>query len=302
MQFGADGKNNFTAFDFEEATNDHFPCQLGLAVVRGGKIVDEKEYLIQPPANRYDSNKINVHGIRPQDTEKVSDFKTLWPQIKPFFDGELMIGHNVNSDTNMLKRACSFYGLEAARPLAYYCTMELFGRQALKAVTQALGITMQRHHAALSDARACAEIFLAYLNGRNPEELTYQPKPKRKKTSGMPEDIIYRGHLSADEKRRDLSGVIYRDTPFYNQTIVLSGIFSRYPDRRQLELLLDSYGAFMRTNISKHTTMLITGTDYSPNKEESVKHLEAQGIVVSILREMELYEILDRIQHLNSII
>ena len=37
------GAINFTAFDFETATADRMPCQLGVVVVRDGKIVEERE-------------------------------------------------------------------------------------------------------------------------------------------------------------------------------------------------------------------------------------------------------------------
>jgi DNA polymerase III epsilon subunit-like protein len=36
---------NFTAIDFETATYDRMPCQLGLVVVHDGQIVEENQWL-----------------------------------------------------------------------------------------------------------------------------------------------------------------------------------------------------------------------------------------------------------------
>ena len=55
---------NFTSIDFETA-NSHrnSPCSLGITVVENGRIMIEKEWLIQPPRNHYNERNILVHGI-----------------------------------------------------------------------------------------------------------------------------------------------------------------------------------------------------------------------------------------------
>ena len=176
--------------------------------------------------------------------------------------------------------------------------MNLFNGKALNAVVQALGITMQRHHNALSDARACAEIYLEYLNGRNPEDLTYPRISKKNARGGKQsmEKIIHSSHLSVQEKRKDLSNVANADTIFYNKKVVVSGNFSRYIDRKKLEVELDSYGAFMQTGVNRKTNILVLGADYGQKKMNDLTRLKEEGIDILVLNEIQLYEILKQIQ------
>jgi DNA polymerase-3 subunit epsilon len=73
---------NFVAIDFETATHKQMPCQLGLVVVRNGRIVEEKQWLIKPPGNEYHALHMCLHGIRPEDTESSPEFDELWDEIK----------------------------------------------------------------------------------------------------------------------------------------------------------------------------------------------------------------------------
>ena len=67
---------NFIAIDFETATAKRSSiCEAGICVVKGGKVVETKSWLVRPEDNRYSYWNMQVHGIRPQDTAYAPTFQ-----------------------------------------------------------------------------------------------------------------------------------------------------------------------------------------------------------------------------------
>ena len=278
-------KVNFTAFDFETATYDRMPCQLGLVVVREGKIFEEKEFLIKPPGNKYDSWCTKTHGITPQNTELCKEFNEIWDEIKSYFHQELMVAHNIDFDKDVLHRICIYYHLNEAIPIGYYDTMPIFNNRSLSDVTSALGLTIEKHHGALADARACAEIYMEYLKGVDVNALNY-PERKARVHTIYKEDSDRK--ISGEARKQDLSLVDDVNNFFYNKKIVISGIFESYPVRNDLALLLKKYGADINCSISKNTNIFIIGADYGPKKMENVELLRKGGYEIMIMNEDDL--------------
>ncbi|MDR0552117.1 MAG: 3'-5' exoribonuclease [Spirochaetaceae bacterium] len=163
---------DFTAIDFETA--DYAPnsvCQVGLARVEGGVIVDEFCELIKPPGNfiRRDFSD-DIHGIYPEHTANAPAFAESWQHWRHFVEGQILVAHNVQFDFGCLYTCLKeFCGIDFM--CRTYCTMKTwagaFKRKSLAACCAGNGIIMEHHHNALSDARACAELFLrAIKEGR----------------------------------------------------------------------------------------------------------------------------------------
>ena len=73
---------NFIAIDFETATAKRASiCEAGICVVKDGKVVETRSWLVRPEANAYSYWNIQVHGIRPADTEDAPDFPEVWAEI-----------------------------------------------------------------------------------------------------------------------------------------------------------------------------------------------------------------------------
>jgi len=68
----------------------------------------------------------------------------------------------IDFDFPVLAKTLEYYGMQAPE-YEKHCTYRLFG-QNLAALCEYYGIELN-HHDALSDARACAELYLMYLNG-----------------------------------------------------------------------------------------------------------------------------------------
>ncbi len=158
---------DFTALDFETANHRRdSACQLGLAVVRGGKIVDRRVWLIRPEPLSFSSMNIQVHGIRPHQVQNKPTFGELWPEIRPYLVDDCLIAHNASFDMGVLMGCLQSHRCEIPA-MHFNCTRLISratwpGRQGygLKPLSQWLEIRFQ-HHDALEDAIACAQILLS---------------------------------------------------------------------------------------------------------------------------------------------
>ena len=154
--------NTFTAIDFETAQGYRWSiCQVGLVRVENGIITDEVNVLVQPPDNYYCPQFINIHGITPRHTAKSPTFNQVWDQILPFIKDQNVVAHNgFGFDFPVLQKTLEYYGLPTP-DYAKYCTYKIY-KSNLAALCKEHQIPLN-HHDALSDARACASLFLKHL-------------------------------------------------------------------------------------------------------------------------------------------
>lgn len=161
---------NFITLDFETATPERdSPCEIGLTLVRNGKIVGTKAWLIKPKSYPYfNSYNIAVHGIKPQEVKDQPEFHQLWTELKPLLQNQLVIAHNASFDMSVLRATLNTYYLPF--PELYYACSVQFSKQVwqdlpqydLKSLCSRHGIQF-RHHRAAADSYACAELTLRAL-------------------------------------------------------------------------------------------------------------------------------------------
>lgn len=160
----------FTAIDFETAIGHH-PCSVGIVTVENGLIVDEFVTLIKPPRNEYSPFSIAVHGIHPRDTVNAKTFDQVYPEIKKRLENRLIVAHNESFDRTVLAKTMALYGLDYADlniAPRWECTVKIYRAKGIKPTKlsdccREMNITLN-HHEALSDAKACAELFLRKLH------------------------------------------------------------------------------------------------------------------------------------------
>ena len=154
--------NNFTAIDFETAQGYRWSiCQVGLVRVENGIITNELDILIQPPDNDYWSNFTTIHGISAKDTRQSPTFNQVWHLIKPFIKDQNVIAHNGFSfDFPVLSKTLEYYNMPTPE-YNKFCTYKIY-KSNLANLCQLHNIPLN-HHDALSDARACAKLFLLHL-------------------------------------------------------------------------------------------------------------------------------------------
>jgi DNA polymerase III subunit epsilon len=152
----------FTAVDFETAQGKSYSiCQVGIVRVENGKVVHTFECLVQPPNNFYwNWFTDEIHGISPEMTVDAPTFDIVWHKIQPYITGQNVVAHNIYFDARCLKETLEYYGLPVPE-YTKHCTMKIFGG-GLADNCKDYGIELN-HHDALSDATACAKLFILHL-------------------------------------------------------------------------------------------------------------------------------------------
>jgi DNA polymerase III subunit epsilon len=154
------------ALDFETANEMmSSACALGIAVIDGNRIAAAKYWLIKPPELRFNYFNSCLHSITEKDVEKKPEFFRIWPSIRKYLEGNIIIAHNASFDMAVLKSILRVYQIEI--PEIYYaCTVCLsrkvwkgFDNYKLSTVAKNLEISFQ-HHNAKEDALACASIAI----------------------------------------------------------------------------------------------------------------------------------------------
>jgi len=158
---------NFVAIDFETAIK-HYICAVGIVTVENGLITDEFYTLVKPPGNYYNWFCTQVHGITSGDTEDALSFLEIYPEIHKRLVGKTVVAHNEAFDRNVLKKSMYENNLDYSELQisdTWECTMRYcralskYPSGKLNECCAVDGIALN-HHEALSDARACAELFL----------------------------------------------------------------------------------------------------------------------------------------------
>ena len=157
----------FTAIDFETAIRHHI-CAVGIVTVKNGKITDEYHTLIKPPNNEYNWHNIQVHSITELDTQNAPSFYKIYPEIKKRLQGKTVVAHNESFDRSVMQKTMAENNLDYSEleiSDRWECTMKLcrandkYPSGKLDECCSVDNIELE-HHDALSDARACAELFL----------------------------------------------------------------------------------------------------------------------------------------------
>lgn len=167
-------KRDFCAIDFETACHSRASaCAVGMVRVRSGEIAETFYSLIKPPAGMEIWPSFTaIHGITMHDVRDAPAFNELWSRINEFIQGDLLVAHNAAFDRGVLKGCLEYYDIDHECP-RFECTVN-HSRRAwekelqtmrlvnckLNTLSEFLGIEL-KHHVALSDAIACAKIFLA---------------------------------------------------------------------------------------------------------------------------------------------
>lgn len=161
-------KDNFVAIDFETATGSrNSACAIAIITVENELIVDEYYTLIKPPGNYYWQQNIAVHGITPHDTINAPTFEDIYCEVKKRMKGKQVVAHNEAFDRGVLKNSMAFYDIAFADlqiDEPWHCTVKIYRSKGfspanLNSCCERMNIAL-KHHEALSDARACATLYL----------------------------------------------------------------------------------------------------------------------------------------------
>ncbi len=158
---------NFIAIDFETATGRRASvCEAGICVVRDGRIVETRSWLVRPQDNMYSYWNMQIHGIRPNDTEQSPEFPEVWAEISGYLDEcPVLVAHNAAFDISCIRSSLELYGLPKP-DVTYYCSLRAarklydFGCNTLDYLCDQFEIPCGQHHRAGDDAEMCARLFI----------------------------------------------------------------------------------------------------------------------------------------------
>lgn len=280
---------SFTAIDFETAdVKTSMPCQIGLVVVKNKKIVHQISRLIQPPSNKYCDKCISIHGITPKQTENSPQFPEVWNEIKQYIDGSFIVAHNASFDMSVLNKALSYYNIEKPQIEGYACTCEIFNKLKLPQVCYMFGVENLNHHDGLSDAVACAKIYLAFIEKKEPVN-----NPENYIENNVNKTTIktsYHEALHGDILVKDLSQAD-PNNPFYDKKVVITGIFDI--SRNDIAQWLKRMGADINTAISRKTNIVLVGEDAGQSKLKTIDKLIHDGYEIKIYHQDELKKLMN---------
>ena len=280
---------NFVALDFETAIGKRYSaCAIGIVVVKNNIISEKFWTLIQPPFNEYFYKNIEVHGITPEMTKDAQPFDLLYPKIREYINGNVVICHNADFDISVLTQAMEYYNIvDDSLRFEYHCTMKLCNGHGLFDCCKELNIPLN-HHNALSDAEACAMLYL-HLKGVTPCITATKENIKKNQNFANRDG---RQRISGDLLKCVITETTLKENPFFSKKVVISGTYEYWPDRTILANLIKELGADIDSSVTERTNFLIAGKGVGPSKlEKMMKNIE-KGNDACIIEEETLITIL----------
>lgn len=317
---------DFIAIDFEIANADMASaCSIGLAYVENNTIIKEQYLLIKPPSLSFDPKFIAVHGITEKDVENAKSFPEVWELIKEDISSHTIIAHNAQFDMSVLYSCLEKYQL--AKPdFSYICSIPISNRatrgakigQSLKDRTSYFGISMQEHHHAGSDARACAELVIACIHSRKKNSLShycasYPTLPIKQFSELKPQRTFGRATNFSNKKPfKKFASVSISDItpttnsfdvdhPLYEKNLVFTGDL-RTLERKDAMQQVVNVGGIIKSGVSSKTDYLVVGdqdqklvgSEGISSKEKKAYDLQAKGKPLEIINEQEFLALLKR--------
>ncbi len=137
--------------------------EIGMVKLIAGEEVDRYQTLINPQ-RRIPANITRLTGISDDMVEDAPIFADVASEIAAFTEDAVFVAHNVNFDYGFIKQ--EFARLEQPFRRPKMCTVREMRRTypglpsySLANLTKHFYISMERHHRALSDAKAAAELL-----------------------------------------------------------------------------------------------------------------------------------------------
>ncbi len=168
------------AFVDAEMTGRHFDCELTeIAVIRASSfnfsVLDEWETKIKPrQLENAEEEALRITGYNEKDWANAPDGETALKTFLEKADKTILVGQNINFDLLFIYKALARYDL---KPTFWYKSLDTFtlGWQklrnepntrnlSLREMASYFGISQERPHSAMDDARVAYEVFLKLVN------------------------------------------------------------------------------------------------------------------------------------------
>ncbi|MCS4531262.1 exonuclease domain-containing protein [Corynebacterium sp. ES2730-CONJ] len=321
---------DFCGIDVETANSDWGSiCQVGLARVRDGLVVETKSWLCQPAIAGFDEFNKEFHGITEKTVATAPPFAEILPEVIAWVADDDVVAHNAQFDMTAFFRAAAAaqvdppqWNFACSLAAARSCHLPIASHK-LNVVADHLNVDLEHHHDALCDAKACAEIFAALT--------------RLKRTSGSLEEVFMtfgfeRGSLNSNrvypvlraslasapvpkestprksqpwakvatpEKVPDTNTEADPRNPLYGHVVTLTGDFDPF-DKGLLWQKIAAAGATVAKNVTKKTTLLVIGPwNCITTKQKRAEDLNDKGQAIAFWTAQELFDVLGLDANLN---
>ncbi len=283
--------SEFTAVDVETANADMASiCQIGIAHYKDDILKNKwKSYI--DPEDYFDEINIDIHGIDESVVKGAPILPDLTQQIYKYLNNRVVVCHS-HFDRVAIRQAFNKYELnqpqciwlDSARVARRTWTKFAHKGYGLYNVCEVLNYQF-KHHDALEDAKASAQILLAAID-----------------YSGLDlETWLKRVEQPIDPSKSSSSEYIKRDGnpdgPLYGEVLVFTGSLSIL--RYEAADMASKIGCQVASNVTKTTTMLIVGDQdikRLAGNEKSSKHRKAESLIhkgtkIRILQESDFMQL-----------
>lgn len=297
-------ESNFLAFNIRAGGNTHDRiCEIALVLVKEGEIIDQYFTELLPPPNPLYENDWNQERYKDCPT-----LKEAWKEIETYFEEvEYVTAFNLSVHKSNLEKSLAVYGISLPKK-QFFCAYNL-AKDNLKEVQNpvfdnvcfALNIdNAQGDTECLSKAIAVANMIPSIesiMNKSIDEYFSNKPTKKeaiagffQKQANSISSSDGFVSDFMTNLPFTKPSGSDY----FIDKSIVITGEFSRYPSRQELEIFLKEQGAVIRTTISSKTSIVIIGDGAGPSKIQKIIDLVEKGQAIKVISQQDLYDFADK--------
>lgn len=277
----------FVALDFEHLYPAHeTACEVGAIRVVDG-LITGRFYSTIRPSTEFCAGRSNsdIIGLTLDMLATAPEFTDVYAQLRAFCGVFPLVAHHSATETSVLSKCCELYGIrELLGNGDLYDTYD-YTRKSLVESCAERNIPLLDHHNPLADAEATARLFLAMTGTKE-----IMPLRGERKAHVAPHPDKTRVAASEGLNRpRPCTEVERKDTPFFGGTkVVVSGTFSAFPIRADLERSLWQLGATVNNSVSSRTRILVAGPGAGWEKLAKAKEYGCR-----IMNEEELMRYID---------
>ncbi len=157
--------DTYTVIDVETPNRkNNSICSIALVRVENNRVVSKEHYFVNPEDD-FDDLNIKIHHITKDMVISEPSFKEIWKSISSHFTNGIVVAHNAAFDLSVISKTLNRYEI-VAPDLFYLCTLKLSrlafvenNKFGLGDLCINLGIDLENHHNALSDALASNDLF-----------------------------------------------------------------------------------------------------------------------------------------------
>ncbi|NLW28175.1 PolC-type DNA polymerase III [Acetivibrio saccincola] len=158
---------DFVVFDIETTGLNAYTekiTEIGAVKVRNGKIIEEYSSFVNPE-KPIPKKIVELTGITDEMVKDAPKIDKVLPEFLEFIKDSVVVAHNASFDMGFIRHNCRVlgYNLDFSVIDTLELSRQLFPelkRHRLNNVAEYLGVSLENHHRALDDAKACAGILI----------------------------------------------------------------------------------------------------------------------------------------------